>query len=89
MFLKVGYQYCKKRGVWLVKDRDEKELERLGRLPPETKVGMAIDMTDAMLGVCAEGIKAQFPGISEKKLMEKLRERLDWGKRRQKRRRRV
>lgn len=35
--------------------------------------------------ICAEGIKAQFPSISDKELMEKLRERLEWSKRWQKR----
>jgi hypothetical protein len=62
--------------------------EELGRLPGEVKVMMAIDMTQAMVGVCAEGIRAQFPGISEEEVREKLRERLDWGGRWQKRGRR-
>jgi hypothetical protein len=52
----------------------------LGRLKPEEKVNMAIDMTEAMVQVCAEGIKAQYPSITEKELMEKLRERLEWSK---------
>lgn len=59
--------------------------EWLGRLPGEVKVMMAIDMTQAMVGVCAEGIRAQFPGICEEEVLEKLRERLDWSKRWQKR----
>jgi len=50
---------------------------------------MAIDMTQAMVGVCAEGIRAQFPGIGEEEVLEKLRERLDWSKRWQKRRKRI
>ena len=57
-------------------------------MPGEVKVMMAIDMTQAMVGVCAEGIRAQFPGISEEEVREKLRERLDWGRRWQKRGRR-
>jgi hypothetical protein len=44
------------------------------------KVNMAIEMTEACVRVCAEGIKAQFSGISDKELMEKLRERLEWTK---------
>jgi hypothetical protein len=56
-------------------------LERLGRLKPEEKVDLAIDMTDVVLGVCAEGIRLQHPKISDEELLEKLRERLEWSKR--------
>lgn len=66
-------------------ESDEERYERVGRLPPEVKVMMAIDMTEAMVRVCAEGIKAQYPNITEKELIEKLRERLEWTKRWQKR----
>jgi hypothetical protein len=59
--------------------------ERLGRLKPEEKVAMAIEMTDLCVNVCAAGIKAQHPGISEAELIEKLRERLEWSKRWRKR----
>jgi len=62
-------------------ESDEERYERVGRLPPEVKVMMAIDMTEAVVRVCAEGIKAQYPNISDKELMEKLRERLEWTKR--------
>jgi hypothetical protein len=55
------------------------------RLKPEERVALAMDMTEAMVRVCAEGIKAQNPGITEKELMEKLRERLEWSKRWRKR----
>jgi hypothetical protein len=48
---------------------------------PEVKVNMAMDMTEAMVRVCAEGIRAQYPHIAEKELMERLRERLEWTKR--------
>lgn len=66
----------------------DEHLERVGRLPGEVKVQMAVDMTEAMVGVCAEGIRVQYPGISEEEVLEKLRERLDWSKRWQKRGRR-
>jgi len=56
------------------------DLERLGRLKPEQKVLIAIDMTDGCMRVCADGIRQQFPGISDEKLLEKLRERLEWAK---------
>lgn len=58
---------------------------RVGRLQPEVKVNMAIDMTDAVVGMCMEGIKAQNPNMNEDELMKKLRERLEWSKRWQKR----
>jgi hypothetical protein len=58
------------------------DLERLGRLKPEEKVNLAIGMSDVCIRVCAEGVRAQFPGISEKELIERVRERLMFGKRR-------
>ena len=71
------------------KAASDEHYERVGRLSGEVKVMMAIDMTQAMVGVCAEGIRAQFPGIGEEEVLEKLRERLDWSKRWQKRRKRI
>jgi hypothetical protein len=59
----------------------DKEAERLGRLKPEEKVAIAIDMTDACVRICADGIRTQYPGISEEELLAKLRERLEWSKR--------
>ena len=52
-------------------------------MKPEEKVAIAIDMTDACIRICADGIKAQNPGISEEELVEKLRERFEWIKRKQ------
>ena len=62
-----------------------RNFKRLRRLKPEEKVAMTISMTDACVRVCAEGIKAQNPGISEEQLVEKLRESLEWSKRWRKR----
>jgi hypothetical protein len=59
----------------------DKNRDRLGRLKPEEKVNMAIDMTNAVVSICAEGIRAQNPDISEEELIEKLRERFAWMKR--------
>lgn len=59
----------------------DNDLERLGRLKPEEKVRLCIDMTDGCVRICADGIRNQFPGITEEKLIEKLRERLEWSKR--------
>jgi hypothetical protein len=55
--------------------------ESLGRLKPEEKIMIAIDMTESCVQVCAAGIRQQYPGISEQELIEKLRERLQWIKR--------
>jgi hypothetical protein len=63
----------------------DEDTKRLGRLKPEAKLAIAMDMTDACVRVCAEGIKAQYPGISEEELIAKLRERCEWSKRRRKR----
>lgn len=66
-------------------ESDEECWVRVGRLSSEVKVVMAIDMTEAMVRVCAEGIRVQCPNVTEKELMEKLREKLGWSKRWQKR----
>ena len=57
------------------------DFERLGRLKPEEKVAVALDMSDACVRLCAVGIRARYPGISEEELLARLRERLLWGKR--------
>jgi len=62
----------------------ETDLERVGRLPSEVKVNMTIDLTDAMVHACAEGIRAQNPNVTEEELKKKLRERFEWAKRWQK-----
>ncbi len=60
-------------------------LERVGRMEPGAKVIMAIDMTEAMVGVCIDGIRAQNPNITEEELMKKLSERLRYSKQLQRR----
>jgi hypothetical protein len=59
----------------------DKDWERLGRLKPEEKVRICMDMIEGCVRICAGGIRNQFPSISEEELMEKLRERLQWSKR--------
>ena len=81
MFLKMESRLCYGLRVQCLRDRD---WERLGRLKPEEKVNLAISMSDFCIKVCAEGIKAQYPGISDRELIEKLRERFEWSKRYQK-----
>ena len=83
MFLKAVFRISIVLGVWCL--MREEDWERVGRLRPEVKVDMAMDMTEAMVRVCAEGIRAQYPNIAEKELLERLRERLEWSKRWRKR----
>jgi len=62
----------------------DKNAERLGRLKPEEKVDLAIGMSDVCVRVCADGVRDANPGISEEELIECVRERLMFGKRREK-----
>jgi hypothetical protein len=50
-------------------------------MEPEAKVTMSIDMTEAMVGACIDGIRAQNPTITEDELMKKLSERLRYSRR--------
>lgn len=53
----------------------------MGVLKPEEKVNIAIELSDVCVRVCAEGIRAEFPGIGDEELLERLRERIAWAKR--------
>ena len=55
--------------------------ERLGQLKPEEKVLICIDMTDGCVRICTDGIQEQFPDLKERELIGKVRERLEWAKR--------
>jgi hypothetical protein len=55
-------------------------LDRVGQLKSEEKVNMAIDMTEAMVEACIDGIKAGNPNMTEQELMKELRHRLRWAK---------
>jgi len=59
----------------------DKNWKRLGTLKPEEKVLLCVDMTDGCLQICADGIRNQFPEISEEQLANELRQRLEWAKR--------
>jgi hypothetical protein len=61
----------------------EEDWERIGRLKPEERVNLAIGMSDVCIRVCAEGVRNANPSISEKELIERVRERLMFGKRRE------
>jgi hypothetical protein len=66
-----------------LKTREQRWL-RLGRLKPEERVNLAIGMSDVCVRVCADGVRDQNPSISEEGLIERVRERLMFGKRREK-----
>jgi hypothetical protein len=52
------------------------------RLKPEERVNLAVGMSDVCVRVCADGVRDQNPGISKEELIERVRERLLFGKRR-------
>jgi len=52
------------------------------RLKPEERVNLAVGMSDVCVRVCADGVRDQNPGISEEELVERVRERLMFDKRR-------
>jgi hypothetical protein len=64
--------------------KKDEDVERFGRLKPEERVDLAVGMSDVCVRVCADGVRDQNPGISEKELIERVRERLMFGKRREK-----
>jgi hypothetical protein len=59
----------------------DEDWKQLGRLKPEEKVALMMDMTNACVCICADGIRNQNPNISNEELLAILRERLDWPKR--------
>jgi hypothetical protein len=52
----------------------------LDKMKPEEKVKCAINMTDVCVRICADGIKDENPQISEKELLEKVSERIRFGR---------
>jgi len=54
----------------------------LKKLRPEEKVNLAINMTDVVVRICVDSIKDQNPSIAEAQLMERVRERIMYQKRR-------
>ena len=55
----------------------------LGKLKPEEKVNLAINMTDVCVSVCVEDVKHEHSTINEEELMELVRERMSFGKKRE------
>jgi hypothetical protein len=48
---------------------------------PEEKVDATIQMTDAAVRICADGIRDQNPNMTEEQLQEELRKRINSQKR--------
>jgi hypothetical protein len=55
-------------------------VERIGRLRPEDRVNLSVGMSDVCVRICAEGVRNQNQGISEEKLIERVREKFVWDK---------
>jgi hypothetical protein len=52
------------------------------KLKPEDKVNLSISMTDACVHICADAAKDQGEAIKEDEIMERVRERIMYKKRR-------
>lgn len=50
------------------------------RLSSEERVDLAVGMSDVCIRVCADGVRDQNPGIAEDELVERVRERLLFGR---------
>jgi len=55
----------------------------LAELKPGEKVNLAISMTDVCIRVCADSVRDQYPVIREDELIERIRERIMFGRRHQ------
>lgn len=54
----------------------------VGELKPEEKVNVAIELSDVCVRVCADGVRDRYGRIKEEELVELVRERLMFGRRR-------
>lgn len=55
----------------------------MDELKPEEKVNLAISMTDACVRVCVDAVRDRDPAVKDEKLVELVRERIMYGKRRE------
>jgi len=49
----------------------------LKKLTPEEKAILAMDMTDAVTRICADGIRDRNPAITDEELIEEIRKRIN------------
>jgi len=54
----------------------------MGELRPEEKVNLAIGMTDVCVRVCADAVRYRNQTLSEDEVIERVRERIMYAKRR-------
>ena len=54
----------------------------LKKLKPEEKVNLSISMTDVCVNICVDSVKDQIEGIKEEELLDKVRARTMYQKRR-------
>jgi len=52
------------------------------KLKPEGKVNLSISMTDTCTRICADGVRDQGEAVKEDEIMERVRERIMYKKRR-------
>ena len=52
------------------------------RLKPEERVNLAVGMSDVCVRICADGVRDENPSVSEEEVVERVRERLLFSKRR-------
>jgi len=52
------------------------------KLRPEERVNLAVGMSDVCVRVCADGVRDGDPDVSEEEVVERVRERLLFSKRR-------
>ena len=52
------------------------------RLRPEERVNLAVGMSDVCVRVCADGVRDGNPSLSEEEVVERVRKRLLFSKRR-------
>jgi len=55
----------------------------LDHLKPKEKMNLAVSMTDVCVRVCADAVTDQYPKIEDEELIERVRERIMFGKRRE------
>jgi hypothetical protein len=55
-------------------------MSSLRKLKPREKVNLAINMTDVCVRICADAVRKKYPNISEKELIERVRERMTFGR---------
>lgn len=59
-----------------IEPTDPRQIEILRRMTGEERLKLSLDMIRSVWRIAAEGIRAQFPGISDTELKARLKQRL-------------